>query len=68
MAGGLVGEYLHVAREANFQAKASNQSRAGFGGSWIVVDAGERSIPGKPNAVGRYDDAPSQRKPRNRPP
>jgi hypothetical protein len=47
---------LHVAREASFEGKAREQSRAGSGGFRVVGDAGERSIPSN-NSVAGYADA-----------
>ena len=35
---------LQVAREASFEGRLSDQSRAGFRSGRVVVDAGERSI------------------------
>ena len=40
----LPGRILHVAREASFEGRASDQSRAGFRSGRVVVDAGEWSI------------------------
>ena len=40
----LCGRLYHVAREANFEAKAQGQSGTSVGRRWVVVVAGERSI------------------------
>jgi hypothetical protein len=54
--GSKSGRTTHVAHEAKFQAKASEQNCARFG-SRVVIGAGERSIPRKHLAAARYDDA-----------
>jgi hypothetical protein len=44
---------LHV-REASLEAKAMQQSRAGFGSGWFVVHGGERSIWSRQYACSGY--------------
>jgi hypothetical protein len=46
-------EILHV-REASLEAKAMQQSRAGFGSGWFVVHGGERSIWSRQYACSGY--------------
>jgi hypothetical protein len=50
----LAGRILHVAHE--FEAKAKKQSRAGFGGCRVVIDACERRMPSNHSAGAGYND------------
>jgi len=51
----LMGGLHHVAREASFEAKESDESRNGIGGRWGAV-AGERRIRGSRWSARRYSD------------
>jgi hypothetical protein len=58
-----MGGLHHVAREASFKAKASEQSLTGIGGRRVIVVAGERRIRDPRWAGSGYVDA--ERRPRN---
>jgi hypothetical protein len=49
------GDLHHVAREASFEAKESDESRNGIGSRWGVV-AGGRRIQDSRWSAGRYSD------------
>jgi hypothetical protein len=51
----LMGVLHHVAREASFEAKGSDESRSGIGSRWGVVAGGRRVRSGRWSA-GRYSD------------
>src|SRR6478736_9573853 len=59
---------LHVADEASFQTKASEQGWAGFRRGRVVVDLGDRGFVRKPDAVVGPDDAQRHRDLRIDPP
>jgi hypothetical protein len=48
-------EIWHVAREASFEAKESDESRSGIGSRWRVVAGGQRVRSGRWSAE-RYSD------------
>ncbi len=50
-----MGGFHHVSREANFEAKESDESRNGIGSRWGVV-AGGRRIRGSRWSGRRYTD------------
>ena len=56
-----MGGLRYVAREASFEAKASEQSPTGVGGRRVVVVAGERRIRGNRWAGSGYADAEHRR-------
>jgi hypothetical protein len=55
----------HVAHEASFEAKASEESRPGVGSRRVIVVAGERRIRGDHWAGSGYADAEHRSEPRN---
>jgi hypothetical protein len=50
-----MGGLHHVAREASFEAKESDESRNGIGSRWGAVAGGRRGRSGRWSA-GRYSD------------
>jgi hypothetical protein len=46
----------HVAWQAKFEAKGSDESRNGIGSRWGVVAGGRRVWSGRWSAGGRYSD------------
>jgi hypothetical protein len=55
LSGGEMGSLHHVAGQAKFEAKGSDESRNGIGSRWGVVAGGRRDRSGRWFA-GRYSD------------